>query len=51
MSLKQIRKSYNQMLSSGELLEMFPMLEGSWKEDKESFIEMYNMNNDILSEN
>mgnify|MGYP006440956161 CR=1 FL=1 len=48
MSLRQAKKSYDSLLKSGDLLEMFPNLTGSWKEDKEEFIEMYNLNNDIL---
>ena len=48
MNLKGAKRSYDNLLKSGELLEMFPMLEGEWKKDKEEFIEMYNLNQDIF---
>lgn len=50
MSLTQAKKQYDAMLKSGELLELFPMLTGDWQEDKEVFLDMFYLNDDILSE-
>jgi len=33
---------YEDLSSSGDLLDMFPTLTGNWKEDKRDFKELYN---------
>jgi hypothetical protein len=48
MSLIKAKETYNNLLKSGDLLDMFPMLEGVWQEDKEIFLEMYELNEGII---
>lgn len=42
------KKLYNELLNSGELLDMFPQFEGDWIEDREEFNQMYELNKDIF---
>lgn len=42
------KKLYKKLLNSGELLDMFPQFEGNWKEDREEFNQMYELNKDIF---
>lgn len=44
----QAKILYNKLLKSGELLDMFPHFEGDWKEDREAFNEMYELNKDLF---
>ena len=47
---KEAQKLYNLLLSSGELLELFPKATENWEQDKQFFIEYYNQNLKILEE-
>lgn len=38
------KKEYDVLLENGELLEMYPELSGSWKEDKKNFIVIWEQN-------
>jgi hypothetical protein len=45
MGAKEMRAIYEDLYSSGDLLDMFPTLTGNWKEDKKDFKELYNQVN------
>ena len=51
MSLNKAKQTYNVLLKSGDLLELFPDLCGLWSKDKEEFLEMFELNTDIIGEN
>jgi hypothetical protein len=45
---KRARIEYEILAETGELLEMFPNLTGSWKSDREEFLKFHEMNEEIL---
>lgn len=49
MGLKEMKAIYEDLLSSGDLLDMFPGLKGNWKEDKVDFKDLYNQVNNSHS--
>jgi len=42
------KKEYNVLLENGELLELYPELSGSWKEDKELFTPIWETNKEAI---
>jgi hypothetical protein len=42
------KKLYDSLLKSGELLDMFPHFEGDWREDREEFNQMYELNKNLF---
>lgn len=38
------KREYNALLSNGELLELYPELSGSWREDKDKFTSLWEQN-------
>lgn len=44
------QKQYNDMLESGDLLEIYPGLVGNWQDDKDTFIEYYELNLKAINE-
>lgn len=40
----KVKKEYDVLLDSGELLEMYPELSGSWKKDKNKFTKIWEQN-------
>jgi hypothetical protein len=50
MSSAKIKDTYDSLLKNGDLLDMFPMLEGKWPKDKDTFTEMFLLNSEILNE-
>ena len=49
MSLVEAKSLYISMLEVGELEIMLPSAFGDWEQDKKRFLEIYNLNNDILN--
>lgn len=43
-------KQYNLLLNTGDLLEMYPQLVGKWKEDKDTFTDLYEENLQAIRE-
>ena len=37
----KVRDKYEELLQSGDLLELFPNLTGNWEEDREEFTENF----------
>lgn len=50
MSQKEIKKLYDSLLHSGDLLEEFPNMTGEWKKDKKEFTDQYMKNEEILNQ-
>jgi len=48
MSKKQLKSIYESLVKSGDLLEMYPELTGTWKLDQEDFKQQYEFNNESL---
>lgn len=40
----RVKKEYQVLLDSGELLEMYPELSGSWEKDKKKFTLIWEQN-------
>jgi len=40
----KVKREYNVLLESGELLEMYPDLSGSWTKDKKEFTKFWEEN-------
>ena len=43
-------KQYEFLLESGDLLELYPGLSGIWKDDKDKFTKLYNLNIEAIKE-
>lgn len=50
MAESEIKKKYLEMLNSGDLLDIYPFLAGSWSEDKDMFISFYLQNETALGD-
>jgi len=44
----KVKEQYDDLLNSGDLLEMFPHLSGIWTKDKLEFIKIYEQNQEII---
>ena len=44
----QIKNEYDVLLRSGDLMEMYPGLQGSWQKDKKAFTQLWEQNRDAL---
>jgi hypothetical protein len=44
MSKKQMKAVYDSLIASGDLLELYPELTGTWKLDQEDFKLQYEFN-------
>lgn len=50
MSASEIKKWYESLLESGDLLTMFPGLTGKWEKDKKDFTYQYNTTELLLND-
>jgi hypothetical protein len=48
MSKKQMKAVYDSLIASGDLLELYPELTGTWKLDQEDFKLQYSSNKDTF---
>lgn len=46
----QAKKEYTTLLKNKELLELYPGLSGSWKEDKKVFTAIWEQNQDAIKD-
>ncbi len=44
----KVKTEYQVLLESGELLEMYPELSGSWEEDKTKFTTLWEQNSEAI---
>ena len=50
MSASEIKKWYESLRQSGDLLAMFPNLTGNWEKDKKDFTHQYNTTELLLND-
>ena len=48
MSSKQLKAIYESLIKSGDLMDLYPELTGTWKLDKDEFKQQYEFNKDSL---
>ena len=44
------KQEYDVLVESGELLELYPELSGSWRKDKKSFTEIWEKNLEAIND-